>query len=38
MLCEVASWHKKQGKTLWDAMLDMYENMAIIEKGLRQRR
>ena len=25
MLCEVASWYKKQGKTLWDAMLDLYE-------------
>ncbi len=24
-LCEVASYCKKQGKTLWDMMLDMYE-------------
>ena len=28
MLCEVASWCKKHGKTLWDAMLDMYEKYA----------
>ena len=25
MLCEVAAFYKLQGKTLWDAMLDMYE-------------
>ena len=25
MLCEVASWCKKHGKTLWDAMIDLYE-------------
>lgn len=24
-LCEVASWYKKQGKTLYDAMIEMYE-------------
>ncbi|MDD6195692.1 MAG: phospho-sugar mutase [[Clostridium] aminophilum] len=24
-LCEAAAYYKKQGKTLWDAMLDMYE-------------
>lgn len=24
-LCEVAAWLKKQGKTLWDMMLEMYE-------------
>ena len=25
MLCEVASWCKKQGKTLWDFMIEVYE-------------
>ena len=25
MLCEVAAFYKSQGKTLWDAMMDMYE-------------
>ncbi|MBQ3852873.1 MAG: phospho-sugar mutase, partial [Lachnospiraceae bacterium] len=25
MLCEVASWLKKQGKTLWDFMIEVYE-------------
>ena len=25
MLCEVASWLKKQGKTLWDFMIELYE-------------
>lgn len=24
-LCEAAAYYKKQGKTLWDAMIDMYE-------------
>ena len=24
-LCEAAAYYKTQGKTLWDAMLDMYE-------------
>ena len=24
-LCEAAAYYKKQGKTLWDVMLDMYE-------------
>lgn len=24
-LCEAAAFYKKQGKTLWDAMIDMYE-------------
>lgn len=24
-LCEAAAFYKKQGKTLWDAMMDMYE-------------
>lgn len=34
MLCEVASWYKKQGKTLWDAMLDMYEKYGYYREGL----
>lgn len=34
MLCEVASWCKKNGKTLWDAMLDMYEKYGYYREGL----
>lgn len=34
MLCEVASWYKKQGKTLWDAMLAMYEKYGYFKEGL----
>ena len=34
MLCEVASWCKKHGKTLWDAMLDMYEKYSYYREGL----
>lgn len=34
MLCEVAAWCKKQGKTLWDAMLDMYETYGYYQEGL----
>ena len=34
MLCEVASWCKKHGKTLWDAMLDMYETYGYYREGL----
>ena len=34
MLCEVASWYKKQGKTLWDAMVDMYERYGFFKEGL----
>lgn len=33
MLCEVASWYKKQGKTLWDAMLAMYEKYGYYKEG-----
>ncbi len=33
MLCEVASWYKKQGKTLWDAMIDMYEKYGYYKEG-----
>ena len=34
MLCEVASWCKKQGKTLWDAMQDMYAKYGYYREGL----
>jgi phosphoglucomutase len=34
MLCEVASWCKKHGKTLWDAMLEMYEKYGYYREGL----
>ena len=34
MLCEVASYYKKQGKTLWDAMLDLYEKYGYYREGL----
>lgn len=34
MLCEVASWCKKQGKTLWDEMLAMYEKYGYYREGL----
>jgi phosphoglucomutase len=34
MLCEVASWYKKQNKTLWDAMKDMYETYGYFKEGL----
>ena len=33
MLCEVASWYKKQGKTLWDAMIEMYEKYGYYKEG-----
>lgn len=34
MLCEVASWYKKQGMTLWDAMLALYEKYGYYREGL----
>lgn len=34
MLCEVAAYCKSQGKTLWDAMLDMYEKYGYYKEGL----
>ena len=34
MLCEVAAWCKKNGKTLWDAMVDMYEKYGYYREGL----
>lgn len=34
MLCEVASYYKTQGKTLWDAMIDMYEKYGYYKERL----
>ncbi|MCD7841483.1 MAG: phospho-sugar mutase [Lachnospiraceae bacterium] len=34
MLCEAAAFYKKQGKTLWDAMLDLYEKYGYFKEGL----
>lgn len=34
MLCEVASWYKKQNMTLWDAMVAMYEKYGYFKEGL----
>ena len=34
MLCEAAAYYKKQGKTLWDAMTDMYEKYGYYKEGL----
>ena len=34
MLCEVASYYKTKGKTLWDAMVDMYEKYGYYKEGL----
>ena len=34
MLCEVAAYYKQQGKTLWDAMLAMYEKYGYYKEGL----
>lgn len=34
MLCEAAVYYKTQGKTLWDAMVDMYETYGYYKEGL----
>lgn len=34
MLCEVAAYYKTKGKTLWDAMVDMYEKYGYYKEGL----
>ena len=34
MLCEVAAYCKMNGKTLWDAMVDMYETYGYYREGL----
>jgi len=33
-LCEAAAFYKKQGKTLWDVMLDMYDKYGYIKDGV----
>ncbi len=33
LLCEVASYYKKQGMTLWDAMLDLYKKYGYFKEG-----
>lgn len=35
MLCEAAAYYKARGKTLWDAMLDLYETYGYYKEGLR---
>ncbi len=34
LLCEAAAWYKKNGMTLWDAMLAMYEKYGYYKEGL----
>lgn len=34
MLCEAAAFYKKQGKTLWDAMEDMYKKYGYYKEGM----
>ncbi len=34
MLCEVAAYYKAQGKTLWDAMVELYEKYGYYKEGL----
>lgn len=34
LLCEVAAYYKKQGKTLWDAMVELYERYGFYKEGL----
>lgn len=34
LLCEAAAYYKMQGKTLWDAMVDMYEKYGYYKEGL----
>ncbi len=33
-LCEAAAYYKTQGKTLWDAMVDMYEKYGYYKDGI----
>lgn len=33
-LCEAAAYYKKQGKTLWDAMIDLYEKCGYCQDGI----
>lgn len=32
-LCELAAFYKKQGKSVWDAMIDMYEEYGYYKEG-----
>lgn len=34
LLCEVAAYHKRQGETLWDAMMGLYEKYGFYKEGL----
>lgn len=34
LLCEVAAFYKKQGLTLWDAMIQMYEKYGYYKEGI----
>lgn len=34
MLCEVAAYYKSQGKTLWDGMIDLYEQCGYFKEAL----
>lgn len=34
-LCEAAAYYKTQGKTLWDAMLDMYEEYGYYKEDIK---
>ncbi|MFV0466281.1 MAG: phospho-sugar mutase [Lachnospiraceae bacterium] len=34
MLCEVASWYKQKGMTLWDAMISLYDKYGYYKEGL----
>ena len=33
MLCELAAFYKKQGKSVWDAMIDLYEKYGYYKEG-----
>ncbi len=35
LLCEAAAYYKTKGKTLWDAMTDMYEKYGYYREGLK---
>lgn len=35
-LCEAAAYYKTKGLTLWDQMINIFENMDIIKKARRQ--
>ncbi len=35
LLCEAAAYYKSEGKTLWDAMTDMYEKYGYYREGLK---